>query len=109
MKLKIVFLIYLFFYSSMGVADCSGVICTDVSIQSMQVSNTGAVWIKTSGIETGLNCTPNSDVYLWLDGGKPGRNVIYSALLAYKVAGKNLDFRIVESSNPCEVLYINTP
>lgn len=96
-------------YSSITAADCSAVSCSDVSISSMQITVSGSVWVQTSGNELNLSCTPNTGTHLWLDAGVSGGKNIYSALLAYKIAGKNVRFRIEENSNPCKILYIDAP
>jgi hypothetical protein len=109
MKIKYLSLGLLASFPLLSFAECSGVVCSDVSISSMAVTSSGPIWIKTSGNEANINCTADSDVNLWLDGATAGGKNIYSALLAYKVADKSLNLRLAEGSNPCEVLYIETP
>ena len=109
MKVSKFYSIILFaLFAKTVLADCSGIVCTDVKVQSMQVDIDGTVWLQTSGTETNLSCTPDSGAFLKFDSNAPGGKNIYSGLLAYKMADKPLDVRVVQNSNPCEVLYIVT-
>ena len=107
-KKQVIVLSSLLLFSAHAISECSGIACADVKVLNMQVDIDGTVWIQTTGDETKLNCTPNSGVYLKLNGNTSGGKNIYSGLLAYKMAEKNLVFRIVENTNPCELSYIVT-
>jgi hypothetical protein len=106
MKLCKSILVLVFANCGFANAECTGLSCADVKIHSMQVDIGGTVWIQTTGTETGLSCTPDSNAFIKFDSNAPGGKNIYSGLLAYKLADKPLGLRIVQNSNPCELSYI---
>lgn len=105
---KISVLTILMLLSVVVYAECAGVMCGDVKVQSMQVDAGGTVWIQTTGTEANLDCTPNSGIFIKLDGSASGGKNVYSGLLAYKLADKALNIRVIDNSNPCELAYIVT-
>lgn len=108
MKLSNFGMFSLFFsISSFVNAECDGLLCVGVKIQSMQVDVGGTVWIQTTGTETNLRCAPDSNIFIRFDGNTSGGKNVYSSLLAYKIADRPLKFRIVQDSSPCELLYIS--
>lgn len=92
--------------SAITYADCSGGSCMDVKVQELQVGNDGIVYIQTSGTETGLSCSPEASVFIKLNATTDGGKIIFSSLLASHATGKNVNVRIVDGVNPCQVLYV---
>lgn len=89
-----------------AIGTCDGESCTGVYIQRLFVSNSaGYVSIDTTGDEEGLdNCTPTA--YLQLPMSGPRSKEVYSLLLSSFMADKKLRLRMVDGSNPCQVLYV---
>ena len=107
MKTRYLLALFLCCFSSVGVAACSGVMCGGISITKMQVNVANSlVWVETDGAELDLDCAPDSGVFLMLDTSAEGGKNVYSTLLAYKMANKPLNIRVVENSNPCEIMYV---
>lgn len=92
--------------TSVAHADCSGGQCASVYIDQLYMETSGNAWIRTSGIETALNCTADSGVYLFLNGSTAGFKTIYATLLAAQLSGLLVNIRITDGSNPCSVVYV---
>ena len=74
--------------ASLGAAaECAVDACSDVLVDQIYVETGANSWIRTSGTETNLNmCTPDSGVYLWLDGSLAQKKEVLALLmLAYSL------------------------
>jgi hypothetical protein len=87
-------------------ADCGGEYCHDVYVDQLYVEASGGIWLQTSGTETALSCTPDSNIFLRLANGNEGLKNIYAALLAAQTAGLKVHVRIVGGSSPCAISYV---
>ena len=87
-------------------ADCSQNACDSVQVDRLYVNASGVIYVGTSGNETGLSCTPVSNVYLTLDPGASNFSTIYSTLLTAQIAEKPVIIRTVTSSTNCRIQYV---
>ena len=106
MKLKLIFAIGLFLTSGAAYAACSGPICSDVLVERLYVNANGVVYVSTDGVETALNCTAVSGIYVTLYHTDTNFDAIYSTLLAAKLVEKTVGIRIEDSSSDCRILYV---
>ena len=107
-ELKVRFLVLIGFtlVSVVGHADCNGGACSNITIEEMQVQSDGRIFVQTSGDETALNCTPEANVFLRLDGSTEGGKNIYSALLTSHTQDEALNIRIIDNQNPCQITHV---
>lgn len=98
--------VFLLAMPAISYAQCSAGSCIDVKVQEMQVGTDGVVYIQTTGTETGLSCAPESNVFIKLNATTDGGKIVFSSLLAAQTAGKNVNVRIVDGVNPCQVSYV---
>ena len=87
-------------------ADCSANACSNVYVDFLYVRANGDVSVGTSGTETGLNCTPGSDVYLRLHKSDQSSDFVYSTLLAAQLANKKVTIRTIGGSSDCQIMYM---
>ncbi|MFN4290105.1 MAG: hypothetical protein ACK4E7_04410 [Permianibacter sp.] len=88
-------------------AACGGHSCVAEYVDRLYVnSDSGLVYVATSGDEAQLDCSAVSDVYVTLDLAEPGASAIYSSLLSAQVSNKKVQVRIVNGSAGCKVKYI---
>lgn len=87
-------------------AECTVDACSDVLVDQIYMEIGGNGWIRTSGTETNLNmCTPNSGVYLWLDGSTAQTKGVLSLLMLAYSLDKPVYIRVVNGSHGCAVTY----
>jgi saccharopine dehydrogenase-like NADP-dependent oxidoreductase len=87
-------------------AACSAATCANVYVDQLYMETSGTLWIRTSGVETALNCTADSGVQLLLLGSAPGFSSIYAMLLAAQQADRLVSIQLVAGSNPCTVVWV---
>ena len=85
-------------------AECSGFMCSDVTITRMVVRADGDVSIRTSGTESNLSCDATSD-YIALEKSATNYNATYSLLLAAHSTKSLINIRTTDSGE-CKVVYI---
>lgn len=85
-------------------AECVGGVCADVYVEQLYTQQgTSSFYIRTTGTETALNCTPDSGVYLFVPATS---KEMFAVLLAAQMTDKMVAVRIIESSNPCTVSWV---
>ena len=87
-------------------AGCVASGCYSVDIEELLITNTGNIFIATSGSEASLNCTSPGNVYMVLDANNLGQKAMYSLLLTAKTTGKKATIRIEEGTSNCRVSYV---
>jgi len=93
--------------SFVAAADCSVDACADVYIDQIYVESGTNSWIRTSGTETNLSvCTPDSGVYLWLDGNQPQKKEVLAALMLAYSLDKPVYVRVTNGARGCSIAYI---
>jgi hypothetical protein len=97
-------------YAPATLADCSGVMCTSVLVEAInaeaaELAATHDVWIQTTGLETGLSCTPDSGVWMKLRMEKAGSKEVYAMLLSAFMTDKPINIRVVQGSTDCWIAY----
>jgi hypothetical protein len=88
-------------------ADCSGVSCTNVTVDRLYVHRSGiSIW--TSGTEDFLNCDPGTNDYITLPLTHPNYEQIARVLEDSHQTGKRIWIRVdtVERNEPCVVNYV---
>lgn len=91
-------------FVAVAYAECYPGGCAEVYVDELYPDSGGA-WIQTSGSETLLNCTVDSNIFLRLHAG-PGFDAMYSTLLAAQISEKKVSLRIAEGTNPCSIAYV---
>lgn len=86
-------------------AACAGIACSDVYIEQLYIRSSGPNLVQTSGDETALNCTPDSDVFLEIQESANEKEIL-SVLLSAQMADKKATLRIIDNSPRCEIMYI---
>ena len=87
---------------------CTSIQCT-ATIKQIVVGNGDNIQVQlqiTQADEDLLNCTLASDTYFTLVSGDTRFDQIYSGLLSAQVRRAQVEFRILEGSNNCEILYV---
>ena len=85
-------------------AECGGGFCSNVYVEQLYTySGSANFWLRTTGTETLLNCTPDSGVFLHVPSSS---KEMFALLLAAQLADKVVVVRIVEGSNPCAVSWV---
>ncbi len=79
-------------------SSCGTQSCSNVTIENIYTTADGNVLIMTSGDETTLGCTQTSGKYVTLDTTSPNSNLIYSGLLASRMANREVKIVIQSSS-----------
>ncbi|GFE84553.1 hypothetical protein GCM10011487_65530 [Steroidobacter agaridevorans] len=97
-------------YAPGVLADCSGLLCQSVYIQSLnaesgELATNDDIWVQTTGAETALSCTPNSGAWLKLDGDSTRKKEVYALLLMAFSMDKPISIRIVDNSTDCLIAY----
>ncbi len=93
--------------SLVAAAECSVDACSDVLVDQIYVETGANSWIRTSGTETNLNmCTPDSGVYLWLDGSLPQKKEVLSLLMLAYSLEKPVYIRVANSARGCAIAYV---
>ena len=87
-------------------AECSSKSCSAVNVEMLYVQKDADVLVGTSGTEANLNCGTASNGYVTLLSSSDNFNVMYSTLLASRMANKSVRIRISESSEKCTILYL---
>ena len=87
-------------------AACAGTVCGQVDVQRLYITDTGTIYIGTSGVETALNCTAPGDQYLSIRDADVGKNALYSMLLTAQTTKRKIDIGIEAGSADCHVLAI---
>ncbi|MCH2157279.1 MAG: hypothetical protein MK096_00675 [Oleiphilaceae bacterium] len=99
--------VLLLLFSGFTQADCEGTSCSNVYVDMLYARAYGDVSIGTSGTETGLTCSPKSDVYLRLLYSDVSSDLVYSTLLAAQMANKLVNIKVAaDSTGECKVLYV---
>ncbi len=90
-------------------ADCSVDMCSNVSIEQIYVesgSSGNSTWIRTSGTETNLSmCSPDSSVYVWLDGNMSQKKEVLSLLMMAYALDKPVSIRLYNGARGCAIAY----
>ena len=86
-------------------AECSGLLCSDVQISYLYTDSDGASWISTTGTETYLDCTPDSGNLIKVDPAKPQANWLYSAIMMAYVTNQKVTVR-VNPGGTCAAVYM---
>ena len=92
-------------FSTAVFAECGGNSCVDVKITRLYVNADGDTLISTSGDETRLTCTPNSNTYITLKKSSANYDATYSLLLAAHTLEHPVWVRAT-SSDHCRVVYV---
>jgi len=94
--------------SSSLYAGCTATACSNVTVDKLYMTDTGTLYVGTSGDENALNCgsAATAGVYVSLKEGDVGKNAMYSLLLTAKTTGKKVTIRIKESTPDCKVFYV---
>jgi hypothetical protein len=88
-------------------AECSVDACSDVLVDQIYVETGANSWIRTSGTETNLNmCTPDSGVYLWLDGSLAQKKEVLSLLMLVYSLDKPVYIRVTNGARGCAIAYV---
>ena len=87
-------------------AACSGTVCAQVEITRLYMTNTGTIFVGTSGAETSLTCTAPGNQYLSIRNGDVGKNALYSMLLTAQTTNKKIDIGVEPGSADCHVLAV---
>jgi hypothetical protein len=108
-SMRIAFGALLAMASFAAAADCSVDMCSNVSIEQIYVesgSSGNSTWIRTSGTETNLSmCSPDSSVYLWLDGNVSQKKEMLSLLMMAYALDKPVSIRVYNGSRGCAIAY----
>lgn len=90
-------------------AECSGEMCSEVHIEQIYVESGqwgNSTWIRTTGTETNLSiCTPDSNVYLWLDGNLSQKKEVLSLLMLAYSSDKPVSIRLSTGARGCSIAY----
>lgn len=90
-----------------SVADCTIDACSDVYVDQIYVESGANSWIRTSGTETNLSvCTPDSGVYLWLDGSLAQKKEVLAVLMMAYALDKPVYFRLTNGARGCSIAYV---
>lgn len=96
--------------ASPALAECSGNGCTGVRITGLYTyggDSQGYAWITTSGTETNLgNCTPDSGIFIKVEGGTPKVDWLFAQLLTAYQTQETLSVRTMDGGGVCRVSYI---
>lgn len=93
--------------SLVSAADCTVDACSDVYVDQIYVESGTNSWIRTSGTENNLSiCTPDSGVYLWLDGSLPQKKEVLSLLMMAYALDKPVYFRVTNGARGCAIAYV---
>lgn len=109
-KIALLLLSFAATYTSAAFADCTGLICTSVYIQSLNaesgaLSANDDVWVQTTGTETDLTCAPNSGAWLKLSSDSPRSKEVYAMLLMAFSMDRPISIRVVDNSVDCVIAY----
>jgi hypothetical protein len=86
-------------------AECAAGFCSDVYVEQLYTyPGNSHFWLRTTGTETLLNCTPDSGVFLQVPASS---KELFALLLAAQMADKVVLVRVVEGSNPCAVSWVS--
>ena len=88
-------------------AACQPLACDNEYIEQLRISESGDVYVTTSGDEALLNCSLYDAQYITLPASAQGTDKIYAALLSAKNQDRRMGrIRIVEGSSGCRVSYV---
>lgn len=88
-------------------ADCSVETCSDVYVDQIYVESGANNWIRTSGTETNLSiCTPDSSVFLWLDGSAAQKKEVLSLLMMAYALDRPVTIRLGNGVRGCQISYV---
>jgi hypothetical protein len=91
----------------LSAAECTVDACSNVYVDQIYVESGTNSWIRTSGTETNLSvCTPDSGVYLWLDGSLPQKKEVLSVLMMAYALEKPVYFRLTSGARGCSIAYV---
>lgn len=90
---------------------CSGYRCNDTRVSRLFLSADGNVYVRpTDGGQANLTCGQGSSntnsTYLTLQRAHKSFKEIYTTLLAAKLAGAPVNFRLHATSATCDIMYI---
>jgi hypothetical protein len=88
-------------------ADCASNMCSDVYVDQIYVEGVIDNWIRTSGTETSLSvCTPDSGVYLWLDGAAAQKKEVLALLMMAYAMDKPVSIKVTNGARGCHISYV---
>ncbi len=88
-------------------ADCSVEMCSDVYVDQIYIESGINNWIRTSGTETNLSiCTPDSGVFLWLDGAVAQKKEVLALLMMAYALDKPVSIRVSNGARGCHISYV---
>ena len=86
-------------------AGCYPSACDEVP-KDILVWRDGTVSVYFNSDVSALDCTPRTDQGVQINSSDNGRDGMLSTLISAKLANRDAYVRIVNGSNPCEVLYV---
>ena len=84
---------------------CSALFCDRVEVRQFYLNTNGFLYVSTSGIETGLTCTPVSTNYLRISETAKNYKEIFTTLLAAKFNNETVNIKTTGAST-CTILLI---
>ena len=87
-------------------ADCSTKSCSKVTVDMLYVQANGNILVGTSGAESNLNCGTASEGYVTLLQSSSNFEIMYSTLLASRMADRTVRIRIAENTPGCSISYL---
>lgn len=96
--------------STASFAECSSDVCTGITITGIYTygaSSPGFAWITTSGTEALLTtCTPDSGIFIRVDGQEAKSDWLYSQLLTAFQTNQRLDLRVTGGGGVCRLEHV---
>ena len=93
--------------SATSTANCYVNMCTDVQIEQIYVESEQNIWVQTSATETSLSvCTPDSGIFLWLDGSALQKKEVLSLLMLAYSMEKPVSIRVGNGARGCSIAYV---
>jgi len=90
--------------SIVSLAECTTNGCYGVTVDKIFVTNTGTVYVDTSGDESTLTCGPLGGTYIILPTGV-AQNLMYSMLLAAQTTKRKINIK-VDIGTYCPISYM---
>lgn len=88
-------------------ADCSIDACSSVYVERIYVESGANNWIMTSGTETNLTvCSPDSGVFLWLDGSLAQKKEVLALLMMAYSLDKPVYIRVTNGARGCLIAFV---
>lgn len=87
-------------------ADCSTKACSPVTVDMLYVTANSNILVGTSGDESKLTCGTASEGYVTLLKSSSNFEIMYSTLLASRMASQTVRIRISENTPECSISYL---